>query len=153
MPSTIAMNNFQPHSILAILGGAIVLALIWLLVQPSRLWYNARFTVPLLVGLGVISVGAIFKIEHWPFADEQLLAGGALAVATYGLWFRAKKVKTVLSCFKLAFVLSIGISIVTLVFWPSWVKQVATINRIFFWVLVLLFTYQRWVQRPQQLPD
>ena len=147
------MNNFQPHSILAILGGVLVLAFIWLLVQPSRLWHNARFTVPLLGGLGIVCVGAIFKIEHWPFADEQLLVGGALAVATYGFWFRAKKVKTVLSHFKLAFVLSIGISIMALVFWPSWVKPLATVNRIFFWVLVLLFIYERWVQRPQQLPD
>ena len=147
------MNNFQPHSIPAVLGGALMLAFILLLVQPSRLWHNARFTVALLVGLAVVCVGAIFKIEHWPFADEQLLAGGALAVATYSLWFKAKRVKTVLSYFKMAFVLSIGITIVTLVFWPSWVKPLTTVNRILFWVLVLLFTYQRWVQRPQQVPS
>ena len=130
-----------------------MLALTGLLVQPSRLWHHVRFMVPLLVGLGVVCVGAIFKIAHWPLADEQLLAGGALAVATYGLWFRAKKVKTVFSCFKLAFVLSMGINIAALVFWPSWVKPLAGVSRILFWVLVLLFAYQRWVQHPQQRPD
>jgi len=121
--------------------------------QHSRLWHHARYAGPLLIGLLLVGIGTFFKIGHWPFANAQLLIGSLLAVGTYSLWFKAKGVKSLLSCLKFAFVLSIGVSILTLVFWPAWIELMSGIRKMLFWAMALLFVYQRWVHQPRQLID
>ena len=129
------------------------MALIGMMAQHSRVWHHARYAGPLFIGLLLIGIGTFFKIGHWPFANAQLLIGSLLAVGIYSLWFKAKGVKSLLSCLKFAFVLSIGVSILTLVFWPAWIELMSGIRKMLFWAMALLFVYQRWVRQPRQLLD
>lgn len=62
-------NNFQQHLTLAVVGGVVVMALMEMKGQHSRLWHHARYTGPLHIELVLIGIGAVFKIEHWFFAN------------------------------------------------------------------------------------
>lgn len=122
--------------------------LLGLLLTSSGIWNNTRLAIGLGLGLALIALGALFKIEHWAFGD-QLLLGGALAVAiAYGFWFRAKSQHELLDYLKLAWVLAAMSAVVALSLFRPWLKLLASISEALFWAVALLYVYQRWIRRP-----
>jgi len=47
----------------------------------NRLYFFRWPLILLLVGLGVRLMGALFKIRHWPYADEMLTPGTFISAA------------------------------------------------------------------------
>ena len=122
--------------------------LLGLLLTSSSIWNHTRLAVGLGLGLVLVAVGALFKIEHWLFADE-LLIGGALAVAlAYFLWFRAKPQHELLDYLKLAWVLAAMSAVLAMSLFRSVLKPLAGITEALFWAVALLYVYQRWIRRP-----
>ncbi len=146
-------NHFQQHSLLAVVTGAAILCLMVVLLESSRLWYVARYSGPLLIGLTLMGVGTLFKIEHWPFADALLLTGAAFVVGTYALWFKGKSGVGPLDYLKLAWVLGVGLTVLALVLYRPLLKPATRLTNVVFWMMALLFIYQRWFRRAPQAPE
>ena len=122
--------------------------LLGLLLTSSRIWNHTRLAVGLGLGLLLVGLGFLFKIEHWAFGD-QLLIGGALAVAiAYGFWFRAKPQREVLDYLKLAWVLVAMSTVVAMSLFRPLLKPLAGVSEALFWAVALLYVYQRWIRRP-----
>lgn len=122
--------------------------LLGLLLTSSRIWNRTRLAVGLALGLAMVGIGGLFKIEHWVFGD-QLLIGGALAVMiTYGLWFRAKPRHELLDYLKLAWVLAAMSAVLAMSVFRPLLKPIAGVAEALFWAVALLYVYQRWIRRP-----
>lgn len=122
--------------------------LLGLLLTSSGIWNNTRLAVGIGLGMALVGVGALFKIEHWALAD-QLLIGGAVAVAVvYGFWFRTKQPRGLLDYLKLAWVLAAMSTVVAMSVFLSWLKPLASIAEALFWAVALLYVYQRFIRRP-----
>lgn len=127
--------------------------LLGLLMTSSRIWNHPRLAAGLGLGLASVAVGALFKVEHWPFSD-QLLIGGALAVAiAYGLWFRAKPQRELLDYLKLAWVLAAMGPVVAMSLFRPLLKPLAGTSEALFWAVALLYVYQRWIRRAASQPE
>ena len=122
--------------------------LLGLLLTSSGIWNNTRLAVGIGLGMALVGVGALFKIEHWALAD-QLLIGGAVAVAVvYGFWFRTKQPRGLLDYLKLGWVLAAMSTVVAMSVFLSWLKPLASIAEALFWAVALLYVYQRFIRRP-----
>ena len=127
--------------------------LLGLLLTSSRIWNHTGLAVGLGLGLLLVGLGFLFKIEHWAFGD-QLLIGGALAVAiAYGFWFRAKPQREVLDYLKLAWVLVAMSSVVATSLFRPLLKPLAGVSEALFWAVALLYVYQRWIRRAAPQPE
>jgi hypothetical protein len=74
-----------------------------------------RFTAPLRVAMGIMVVGVLFKLQHWPGAAMVMLGGALGIVLLYPLRYAAKRPKVFLDHIKLGLALT----------WPtSWFMQV-----------------------------
>ena len=122
--------------------------LLGLLLTSSRLWNQTWLAIGLGLGLALVGVGALFKIEHWAAADQLLLAGALAVAVAYGLWFRAKPQHELLDYLKLAWVLSAMGIWASIVFFRPLIKPLAGIAEALFWAMALLFVYQHWLRRP-----
>ena len=122
--------------------------LLGLLLTSSRIWNNTRLAVGLALGLALVGIGCLFKIEHWAFGD-QLLIGGALSVAiSYGLWFHAKPRHELLDYLKLSWVLTAMTTVAATSLFRPLIKPLAGVAEALFWAVALLYVYQRWIRRP-----
>ena len=126
--------------------------LLGLLLTSSGIWNNTRLAVALSLGLLLVGLGFLFKIEHWAFGD-QLLIGGALVVAiAYGFWFRSKSQRELLDYLKLGWVLASMSAVLAMSVYRPLLKPLASIAEALFWAVALLYVYQRWVRRPAPEP-
>lgn len=88
--------------------------------------------------MGLILLGAMFKIMHWPGANLILLLSMFGVAITYGIWFLRKKQKGRLDFLKLVWVLSAFIGTVLVIL--HWVKPGITyIAYGFFWLSLVDF--------------
>ena len=122
--------------------------LLGLLLTSSRIWNHTRLAVGLGLGLALVGLGALFKIEHWPLADELLIVGALAVALAYGLWFRTKLQHELLDYLKLAWVIAAMSTVVVMSLFRPWLKPLASISEALFWAVALLYVYQRWVRRP-----
>lgn len=146
-------SSFANHSLISVVAGAAVLALVFMLLQASVLWYRPRFTGPLLLGALLAALGLLFMIQHWTGSNWLLTAGAFILLASYLSWFVNKPAKTVLSYSKLTLMLSVSSYFLALAWWQAGVPIAAGIGRLFFWAVALLHIYQRWVRRPAPQPE
>ncbi|MDO7853418.1 hypothetical protein [Hymenobacter convexus] len=126
--------------------------LLVLLLVTSAFWRKGGWLLNVLVvaGAAFTAIGALFKIEHWAFADVLMLSGAALLAGSYGWWYRAKLQRRLLDHVKLAWVLATCAVVVAFVF-HAFIKPVAGLAEVLFWTMALLYIYQRWIQRPNQV--
>lgn len=122
--------------------------LLGLLLTGSGIWNNTRLAIGLGLGLALVGVGALFKIEHWAFADQLLIGGAAVVAISYGFWFHAKPHYELLDYLKLAWVLAAMSTVVAMAAFRPWLKPLASISEALFWAVALLYIYQRWIRRP-----
>jgi hypothetical protein len=132
---------------LGVVGGAATFMLICLLVQASQLWYRPRFVVPFLLGLVSGVLGLVFKVEHWAGAHWLLTEGAVVMAAGYWEWLQDKTPYTLLSCLKLALILSVAGYFLALAWWHPGVMAFTGLVRGLFWTVALLYVYQRWIRR------
>ncbi len=122
--------------------------LLGLLLTSSRIWNHTRLAIAISVGLVMVGLGLLFKVEHWA-ASDQLLLGGCLAVAvSYGRWFRAKTSRALLDYLKLAWVVAAMSAVAATSLFRPLIKPLAGLAEALFWAVALLFVYQRWIRRP-----
>ena len=62
-------------------------------------------TFPLRIAIVILIFGALFKIMHWPYANNLMLLGGASIGILYTIRFVYKREKTILDYVKLAMIL------------------------------------------------
>ncbi|MBF9220850.1 hypothetical protein [Hymenobacter ruricola] len=146
-----SLPDFQFASGLALAYPVIKFGLLVLMAFSSELWRKSGWLlVALLVGgAGLTAIGTLFKIEHWAFGSELLLAGAALMASAYAWWYRAKRPRRLLDHLKLAWVLAACASVVAMATSHALVRPVAGIAEALFWGMALLYGYQRWIRRPE----
>ncbi len=66
---------------------------------------KGKFRGVFLVLLGISLIGALFKIQHWPFSGTMLIAGSAGLMVVYVLHFLNKRSKNLLDILKLSWVI------------------------------------------------
>ncbi|MET4073505.1 hypothetical protein [Hymenobacter sp. UYCo722] len=127
--------------------------LLGLLLTSSRIWNNTRLAISMGLGLLLLGLGLLFKVEHWTFGDQLLISGSLAVVGTYGFWFRAKPQRELLDYLKLAWVLAaMGAVAATSLFRPL-IQPLGGIAEALFWAVALLFVYQRWIRRPARASE
>ena len=65
-----------------------------------------KYTLPLRLAIGVLLMGALFKIQHWPLADALLIIGVTAVVVLYVPRYLAKPERRFMDHVKLLLVLS-----------------------------------------------
>ena len=127
--------------------------LLGLLLTSSRIWNNTRLAIAMSLGLIVVGLGFLFKVEHWAFGDELIITDPLIVVVTYCLWFRSKPKRAPLDYLKLAWVLDALSTVVATSLFRLLIKPLGGIAEALFWAVALLFVYQRWIRRPAQVPE
>ena len=122
--------------------------LLGLLLTSSGIWNNARLAVALGLGLLLVGLGFLFKVEHWAFGDALITGGPLVVVATYAGWFSTKPSRQLLDYLKLAWVLAAMATVAATSLFRPLVKPLAGIAEALFWAVALLYVYQRWIRRP-----
>ncbi|WP_210515894.1 hypothetical protein [Hymenobacter terricola] len=140
--------DFHFASAIALAYAVLKWLLMGLMVSSSRIWNYTGFAAPLVVGILLLGVGVVFKIEHWAFGRELLFLGAALFVAVYGWWCYAKKHRNLLDYLKLMWVIGVGATVLALAVWPALIQSVAGCTEALFWAMGLLFVHKRWIRRP-----
>ncbi|GAA4021383.1 hypothetical protein GCM10022409_01260 [Hymenobacter glaciei] len=122
--------------------------LLGLLLTSSRIWNNSRLATGMFLGLLLVGLGFLFKVEHWTGGDAFIIGGPLVVMLTYGLWFRAKSQPELLDYLKLAWVLAAMSTVETTSLFRPLIKPLAGIAEALFWAVALLYVYQRWIHRP-----
>ena len=122
--------------------------LLGLLLTSSGIWNNTRLAIGLGLGMALVGAGGLFKIEHWAFGDQLLIAGALAVVIVYGLWFHIKPQREPLDYLKLGWVLAAMSTVVAMLLFRPWLKPLAAISEALFWAVALLHVYQRFIRRP-----
>ncbi|MGJ8548417.1 GldL-related protein [Winogradskyella wichelsiae] len=65
-------------------------------------------TFPLRLSVIVLIFGALFKIMHWPFANNLMLIGAVSLAILYTIRFIKKKEEIFIRLCKISFSLSLG---------------------------------------------
>ena len=110
---------------------------------------RSRFAAPVAGAIACLSMGILFKIQHWS-GSGVLLAGSGLALAgLYGAWFARKPAKTRLDLFKLSYALSLGLWCVAIgLGWRVAQPWLSSLLAISLWAVLLDFVYVRFIRRP-----
>lgn len=141
--------DFQYASALALVYSVLKWLLMGLLVTSSRIWNHTSLAIALAAGMAVIGIGALFKIEHWKFADELLLIGPAVVLGTYARWFSLKGERKLLDYLKLAWLVGAICTVALIAIHRQLVQPLAGVTEALFWAMALLSVYQRWIRRPE----
>ena len=72
--------------------------------------------IPLFFLLGLVVVGFVFKIMHWPMANLMLIAGAICLLVFYGFHFYKKEQKTEFDYIKLIWIVAFSSTIFCIVF-------------------------------------
>ncbi len=93
---------------------------------------------PLVGAIGITAIGALWKIMHWPFANQMLIAGLGSFCALYLAVFILKKGKGRLDFIKLlwVFVATIGSLMVIMHYLP---REILYLREAIFWIMILDF--------------
>jgi hypothetical protein len=122
------------------------------LVSASRIWNCTQLALLMGLGTAVVGVGMLFKIEHWAFGDQLLIAGPVIVLVAYVLWYRRKTQRQLLDYLKLAWVVAATAAIEATALFHSLIKPMAGTAEALFWTVALLFIYQRLIRKPQAIP-
>lgn len=71
-----------------------------------------RFDLFIMLSLGIILVGLLFKIMHWPFGSELTVIGAIALTISYGLRFALSPQKSMLDLLRLVFGSALLVSII-----------------------------------------
>lgn len=111
-------------------------------IQPKRPnLFIARISGPLeFFSIGLFLVGALFKLQSWPFASEMLLTGGLGLCAAYLILFpiRLFGLKSILPRTDFNYALAAGISIGLLIAVPV----LTLITKVYLWTPALGYVLQ-----------
>ncbi len=94
----------------------------------------------LLITLGILSTGVVFKILHLKFGNEFIVLGTFSLSLIYFIWFLSKRTKGLLDILKLIWVLSLCI-IKTLMILHYLSPEYNLIPIGFFWLMFFDFIY------------
>ena len=129
----------------------------WLLLGPlltsSRIWNHTWLAIAMGLGLVVVGLGFLFRVEHWAFGDELIIGGPLVVAVSYCLWFRAKSKRELLNYLKLAWVLAAMSAVAATSLFRPLIKPLGGIAEALFWAVALLFVFQRWIRRPAQASE
>ncbi|OWP61799.1 hypothetical protein CDA63_17605 [Hymenobacter amundsenii] len=142
-------------SVLVVLSAVLLIpaSILLLIAKHGTLRYAAIRLGLLLLALGFIVVGTLFRIQHWEGARALLIGGGAGLMAIYGLWFAQKPTKGVLDLLKLAFVLTCGLTSVALSVFPALRPPLGILQTTSFWAMTLYFLYQTYLRKATSAPE
>ncbi len=94
-----------------------------------------------LVGLGLLTIGSLFKIRHWPGAKELFITSFALILGSYGFHFIKKVSKKRLDWLKMIWVLvRIAGSFLTIFHLP-YGREILYISQVIFSLTLVDFVY------------
>ena len=71
------------------LGVLIYLVLKWLKV-PQESFFNKKYLLSIILSLGLLALGVLFRSSHWPFGNAILFTGVGLACLTLVLFIVQK---------------------------------------------------------------
>lgn len=98
------MEYGRVSSGLTLISSVFVYASVSLLLKNGKFAYS-KFANLLNISAAIIIIGALFKIQHWPFADVLLIISLLSIPIIYTLYFfTTKKEYTVIAFLKLVFV-------------------------------------------------
>jgi hypothetical protein len=98
------MEYGRVSSGLTLISSVLVYAGVSLLLKNGKFAYS-RYANLLNINAAIIIIGALFKIQHWPFADVLLIIGLFPIPVIYTLYFfTTKKEYSVIAFLKLVFV-------------------------------------------------
>lgn len=104
------MEYDRVSSGLILIGSVLVYASVSLLLKNGKFAYS-KFANLLNISAAIIIIGALFKIQHWPFADMLSIIGLFSIPIIYTLYFfTTKKEYTVIAFLKL-------VSVFTWILW------------------------------------
>ena len=101
------------HSVVGFIGGFGRLAGLIILLRHGTLLKRQSVALRLLLALlGLLCIGMLLKVMHWPGGHTTTLAGLGLVPLLYGVHFGKKPVRTRLDYLKLAWVILLSASLV-----------------------------------------
>lgn len=88
------------------LAGIIFTILVISFLAKNGHFFNSNWFVRCKIAIPFILIGALFKIQHYPFASTLLIAGFAIVLVCYLSYFITKKDKNIIDVLKLLWVIT-----------------------------------------------
>ena len=136
-----------------LLFGPEVLMLIAQLTAIQVLWKRGSFRSPMFftlfaMAVGVVLIGALFKIQHWPTADLLLLCGSAGLILIYGLHYLRKRSKRPSDHLKLIWIVcAVSAAIIRVEHLWRFADELAMLAVLLFWSMVGVYAWEQRMQR------